>query len=172
MKRVSPVWQIPEQQEKGGRTVYKHPPAFTRAGPKVILNVCWSFNLIGEADELNMRAIKSGQALAFLWCYRKYPDASNPSSVETNAANPVWPRDGFDRWGRGVPYALAGQHLGGATTTNPNSKEDHEQSGGKHHLTGVGRRVPDGQGKGHRASQSWRAQHGESYTSTSMQVPK
>lgn len=53
-----------------------------------------------------------------------------------------------------MPYALAGQHLGGATSTNPNSEEDHEQSGGKHHLTGVRRCVPDGQGKGHCASQA------------------
>lgn len=49
---------------------------------------------------------------------------------------------------------LAGEHLSGATSTNPNGKEDHEQSGGKHHLASVCRRVPDGQGEGHRASQS------------------
>lgn len=56
--------------------------------------------------------------------------------------------------GRRLPNILAGQHLGGAAPTNPNCEEDHQQGGGKHHLTGVRRRVPDGQGKGHRASQS------------------
>lgn len=60
---------------------------------------------------------------------------------------------------RAVPYALAGQHLCGAASANPNGEEDHEQRGGKHHLPGVCRRVPDGQGKGHRASQTWRAKH-------------
>lgn len=62
-----------------------------------------------------------------------------------------------------LPYALAGQHLCGAPSTNPNSEEDQEQSGGEHHLTGVRGRVPDGQGKGHRSSQAWRAQQAIGY---------
>ncbi len=61
MKRVSPVWQVAQQQGESGRTVYKQPRTFTRAWPKVILNLSWSFNLTGEPDEVNMRATKSGQ---------------------------------------------------------------------------------------------------------------
>lgn len=52
-----------------------------------------------------------------------------------------------------VPNALAGQHLGGASAADPDSEEHHQQGGGEHHPAGVGRRVPDGQGKGHGPAQ-------------------
>lgn len=53
-----------------------------------------------------------------------------------------------------VPYSQAGQHLSGATATNPNSEEDHKKVGGKHHLPGKRGCVPDGQSKGHRPPQA------------------
>ena len=52
-----------------------------------------------------------------------------------------------------LPYVLAGKHLGGSASTDPYSEEDDEEGGCEHHLTGVGSRVPDGEGKSHRPTQ-------------------
>lgn len=69
---------------------------------------------------------------------------------------------------------LAGQHLGGATSANPNSEKDHEQSGGKHHLTGICGSIPDGEGEGHRTSQAWGKKHQQTtlYTNEVISVSK
>ena len=58
---------------------------------------------------------------------------------------------------RDVPNALAGEHLGGASSADPDGEEDHQQRGGEHHPASVGGRVPDGQGEGHRPAQSCRS---------------
>ena len=52
-------------------------------------------------------------------------------------------------------YAHEGQHGGGPAPTDPHGEEDDEQRGGEHHLARVGRRVPDGEGKGHGPAQTW-----------------
>lgn len=52
------------------------------------------------------------------------------------------------------PDALKGQHLSGPSSTDPYSKEDHQQRSGKHHLPCICRCIPNGQGKGHGPSET------------------
>lgn len=68
---------------------------------------------------------------------------------QTGSDEPAW-------WA--LRYAHEGQHGHGASTADPHGEEDNQQGGGEHHLTGVCRRVADGQGEGHGAAQAWRSQ--------------
>lgn len=56
-------------------------------------------------------------------------------------------------------YAHEGQHGHGATTTDPHCEENNQECGGKHHLSRICRCVPNGEGKGHRPTQTCKHHH-------------
>lgn len=53
-------------------------------------------------------------------------------------------------------YAHERQHRHRAAAADPDSEEDNQEGGWKHHLTGVSRCVSDWKGKGHCTTQTWR----------------